>query len=78
MPADLITLFAETLRVPANSLNHDSCPDNTPNWDSLVAINLVAVIEDTYQVQSSTRDIMRMDSIGAAHRVLTEMGVECP
>lgn len=75
MSDQLIALFSEGLDVPAEALTEDTSPDNTPEWDSLAAMNMVSLIEDTFDVQLSTRDIMKMRTIGVARQVLTDKGV---
>ena len=71
----LIELFAEGLRVDAGGLNEVTSPQNTPQWDSLAAMTLVTLIEDTFEVRLSTREIMKMNCIGAARTVLQAKGV---
>ena len=71
----LIALFADGFGVPTESLSDDTSPDNTPQWDSLAAMTLVSLIEDQYDVELSTRDIMKMQTIGLARSVLTGKGV---
>ena len=71
----LIALFAEGLRVDANGLTEDTAPQNTPQWDSLAAMALVTLMEDTFEVRLSTREIMKMNSIAAARSVLQAKGV---
>ena len=75
MSDSLFALFADGLGVPADSLSDDTSPDNTPQWDSLAAMTLVSLIEDQYQVELSTRDIMKMQTVGLARAVLTSKGV---
>ncbi len=70
MTDKLIELFSEGLDVPADELNDESSPDNTESWDSLAAMTMVSLIEDTFNVQLSTRDIMKMRTIGIARDVL--------
>ncbi len=71
----LIELFADELMVDAASLNDETNPDNTEQWDSLAAMRLVAAIEETFDVTLSTAEIMKMRSIGIVRKVLTEKGV---
>lgn len=71
----LVEVFAEGLRVDGSGLSEDTSPQNTPQWDSLAAMTLVALIEDTFEVRLSTREIMKMNSIGAARSVLRAKGV---
>ena len=66
----LINLFAEVLQVEPSKLNDNSSPDNVKQWDSLAAMHLVAAIEDTFKVQLSTKEIMKMSTIGLARKTL--------
>jgi acyl carrier protein len=66
----LIQLFAEVLQVEPAKLNDNSSPDNVKQWDSLAAMHLVAAIEDTFKVQLSTKEIMKMSTIGLARKTL--------
>jgi len=75
MSADALTaLFAEVLNVPAAELSEDTSPDNTPAWDSLRVMELVAAIEDTFDLQLSTAEMMHMRSIGLARSILRAKG----
>ncbi len=71
----LIELFAEELDVAANELDDASSPETVLTWDSLAAMHLVAAIEETFGINLSTVEIMKMNSIGAAREVLTAKGV---
>jgi acyl carrier protein len=75
MPDRLIEVFAEGLQLDAAELNDDTAPQNTSQWDSLAAMTLVMLLEDTFDVRLSTREIMKMNSIGAARSVLQAKGV---
>ena len=76
MSDPLLNVFASVLDVPIESLNDQTSPENTEEWDSLAAMHLVAAIEDAFSVRLSTRDIMRMNSIGVAREVLQDKGAE--
>ncbi len=71
----LTDLFSRCLDVPAAELSEESSPDNTPQWDSMAAVQLVTEIEATFAVQLRTRDIMKMRTIGLARSVLRDKGV---
>lgn len=75
MSSRVIELFAEVLAVEPSSITDDTSPDNTPQWDSLAAMNLVSAIEDTFEVELSTRDIMAMRSVALVRQVLRAKGV---
>lgn len=70
----LIELFAEELDVEASDLGESSSPDTVEAWDSLAAMNLVAAIEEAFEVRLTTVEIMKMNSIGAAREVLISKG----
>jgi acyl carrier protein len=72
----LTSLFADGLGVDASSLSDDTSPENTPEWDSLAAMTLVSLIEDEFGVELSTREIMKMQTIGLARSVLRGKGVD--
>jgi acyl carrier protein len=71
----LIKLFAEVLQVEPSALNDNSSPDNVKQWDSLAAMHLVAAIEETFKVQLSTKEIMKMSTIGLARKTLQAKNV---
>lgn len=69
----LIELFAAVLGVVPSELNDDSSPDNLKQWDSLAAMALVAAIEEKFDVRLSTKQIMKMSTIGRARKALQGM-----
>ncbi|MBF0166045.1 MAG: acyl carrier protein [Alphaproteobacteria bacterium] len=74
MTDKLLTIFSEVLRLPAEGLSDDTGPQNTPQWDSLAAMQLVVAIEEAFSTRLSTIEIMKMRSIGVARKVLTDKG----
>jgi len=76
MSDKLIELFSGVLNVPVDNLNDDSSPDNIDSWDSMSAMHLVSAIEAAFAVQLSTREIMRMSSIGLARSTLRDKGAD--
>ena len=76
MSDPLIALFADILEVDAASLNDDSSPDTVAQWDSLAAMHLVAGIEEKFETQLSTKEIMKMSSVGLARAALKDKGID--
>jgi acyl carrier protein len=76
MSDKLIQTFADVLEVSPSDLNDDSSPDSISQWDSLAAMHLVAAIEETFNIQLTTKEIMKMSSIGLARKTLRDKGVE--
>jgi len=72
----LLDAFAQGLRLPADQLSDETSPSNTPQWDSLAAMEMVTTLEDVFDVRLKTSEIMRMRSIGLARKVLRGKGVE--
>ena len=71
----LVPVFALVLKVPEDRLSDETSPDNTPSWDSLAAMELVSQLEESFGVQLSTREIMKMRSLGLARAMLRSKGV---
>ena len=66
----LAELFAEVLEIDPAALNDDSSPENVKEWDSLAAMKLVSAIEEKFNIQLSTKEIMKMSTIGLARKTL--------
>jgi acyl carrier protein len=71
----LIQLFAEVLQIDPAGLNDNSSPENVKQWDSLAAMDLVAAIEERFNVRLSTKEIMKMSTIGLARKTLQSKNV---
>lgn len=71
----LSQVFADGLGLDPAEITEQTSPDNTPQWDSLAAMSLVSLIEDTFQVRLTTRDIMRMRTVALAREVLKAKGI---
>ncbi len=79
MPEDiLVKLFSQVLGIDAALLNEETSPDNTAQWDSRRSMELVAIVEDTFGVELSTKEIMKMRSIGIVRQVLRSKGAQVP
>lgn len=71
----LLDLFSEVLEIDAGKLNDNTSPDNTSQWDSLAAMGLVAALEEKFAIQLTTKEIMKMTTIGLARETLRSKGV---
>jgi acyl carrier protein len=72
----LRSLFAEVLEVDIARLSEDSSPENLREWDSLAAMELVSAIEEKFKIRLSTKEIMKMTTIGLARKTLRGKNVE--
>lgn len=68
-------VFSEVLGLPPNLITDTTSPDNTPQWDSMAAMNLVVAIEDEFDVRLSTAEIVSMRNVAIVKKVLTSKGV---
>jgi acyl carrier protein len=68
-------LFCEVLGLPPDRVGDATSPETTSEWDSLAAMNLVAALEETFGVELTTTEIMRMRSVGIVRQVLRAKGV---
>jgi len=71
----LIDIFAEILEIDSEEINDETSPENTPQWDSLAAMHLVSAIEENFEVELSTSEIMKMRSVGIIREVLKQKGI---
>lgn len=74
MPDRVSQVFADVLQVPLEQISDRTSPDNTPQWDSLSAMNLVLALEDEFDLKLSTKEIVAMRSVAIVKRVLRERG----
>jgi acyl carrier protein len=75
MPARVTQVFAEVLGISPDAINDETSPDNTPQWDSMAAMNLVVAIEDEFDVRLTTGEIVSMRNVAIVKKVLQGKGV---
>jgi acyl carrier protein len=75
MTARVAKVFSEVLGVSPEHITDETSPDNTPQWDSMAAMNLVVAIEDEFDVRLSTAEIVSMRNVAIVKKVLTSKGV---
>ena len=75
MTARVARVFSEVLGVSAEQITDDTSPDNTPQWDSITAINLVVAMEDAFGVRFSTAEIVSMRNVAIVRKVLGAKGI---
>jgi acyl carrier protein len=76
MTDPLIDVFAGVLETDNSNLNEDSSRDTVDSWGSLSAMHLISAIEQKFSVRFSTREIMKMTSIGLARSTLRGKGID--
>jgi acyl carrier protein len=68
-------VFSDVLGIPLESITEETSPENTPEWDSAQAVNLVLALEDAFQIRLSTKEIVSMRDIALVKKVLRTKGV---
>ena len=68
-------VFSEVLGIPVGKINDATSPENTPEWDSLEAMNLVVALEEAFEIKLSTREIVSMRTVGLVRKVLRAKGM---
>jgi acyl carrier protein len=68
-------LVATVFDVDRASVNHTTSPTSLDRWDSLAHVELIATVEETYDVVFTTSEMREADSIGELRRILQSKGV---
>ncbi len=70
--AEVQALAAACFRLPENELNDAVAPGRTRGWDSLAHLDFASGLEHRFGIQLSPKDIMAIDSLGAAVRIVRQ------
>lgn len=68
-------LFADILNLDPAAVSDETAPDNTPEWDSLNNMILLAGIEETFEVEFTTEEITSMKTVGHVRQILEARGI---
>ena len=69
-------IFTEVFGVDASGLNDDFGKDTVDQWDSVHQLNLVSLVEETFDIMLDPEDIMAFTSYNAGKEILGGQGVE--
>lgn len=72
----LTELIASVLDVAAEELNEESGRGTLEAWDSLAHLNIVAAVEETFDVMFSSTEMRELTSLGKLREALTSRNVE--
>ena len=67
--------FVQALGIPANSDFDALAYALTPGWDSVAHMNLIAEIENSFDIMFPTDDVIDMSSFVKAKEIVTKLGV---
>lgn len=71
----LCRFIADILGVNHSEVGPETGPGIISKWDSLAHLQLVAAVEETYEVQMSTEEIINLYSVSDIAMLLKEKGV---
>ena len=73
---NLKNLWANTLGVDESEINDDLIYQSLPQWDSVGHMNIVAALENTFDLMLEMDEIIGMNSFAKCKEILTKHGVE--
>ena len=68
-------LFSKVLNIPLSQVTDELSQTSSQSWDSVSHINIIAALEETYNVTFKTGEIRALKSFPDARRLLREKGV---
>ncbi len=71
----LFTAVAGIFNVDPASISEKSSPDTVPGWDSLAMVNLVAELEQVFDVQFDILEIADFHNVEIIRTILADKGV---
>jgi acyl carrier protein len=75
MPSQLLHLVAEVLQMPVTEIGPDTGPATTGQWVSLRHLQIIAKVEQTYDVSFTPREIRGIRSVSDLREYLSRQGV---
>jgi len=75
MGTNLEELLAELLQIPVTKVTPDLTMKDLDVWDSLKHMEVIATLEQQFELQFSFDEIVAMRSVGDIKRVLSNKGV---
>ena len=70
MQDKLRVLFSNVLGIPQDSITAHTSPDTVKGWDSLRHMNLIAAIEEEFDVELTDEEVVDCSSFGLASEIL--------
>lgn len=69
-------VFVEVFGVDSSVLNDDFSKENVESWDSVHQLNIIALLEESFDVMLDPEDIMEFTSYGRGREILKKYDVE--
>ena len=69
-------IFMHLFEVDEDQLNESFCFGKAPGWDSFAHMELIAQIEDTFEIMLETEDITHFGGYENGKKILAKYGIE--
>lgn len=69
-------IFTEVFGVPVDLLNDNYSKDTVSEWDSVHQLNIISLIEETFDLMLDPEDIMSCTSYTAGKEILIKNGIQ--
>lgn len=70
------TAFIEVFGVTGDVLNEDFSKENVGEWDSIHQLNIISILEESFDVMLEPEEIMELTSYGKGIEILNKYGVD--
>lgn len=72
----LENILVSILGADIKNINNETSPQNTPSWDSMNSLLIVAELEKIYGIKLTIDDIMGMTNVGKIKEILIKHNVK--
>ena len=69
------SIFIEAFGVDESALNSELTSETTESWDSIGHMNLLAAIEEEFDIMLEDEDLMAFQSYDAGKEILAKYGI---
>jgi acyl carrier protein len=70
-------IIRETLFLPADAEIHEKHgPGALDEWDSMGHVNIIGAVEDSYQIQITPDEILKLQTVKDIKNLLKEKGIK--
>lgn len=69
-------IFTEVFGTTADQLGDNFCKDTVSEWDSVHQLNIISLMEETFDLFLDPEDIMACTSYNAGKDILTKQGIQ--
>lgn len=68
--------FVEVFGVNESALNDNFAKDSVDGWDSVHQLNIIALLEESFDIMFDPEDIMEFTSYSKGRNILEKYGIE--